>query len=34
VEQTGQELKKEKGMYTNRLFFGDWNDLMNVIPSK
>ncbi len=34
VEQTGKQLKKEKRMYNNRMFFGDWNDLGNVIPSK
>lgn len=34
VEQTGKQLKKEKNLYNNRMFFGDWADLINVIPSK
>jgi len=34
VEQTGRQLKKEKGVYNNRMFYGDWSDLMNIIPSK
>ncbi|CAF1341332.1 unnamed protein product [Adineta steineri] len=34
VEQTGKQLKKEKRMYNNRMFFGDWSDLINIIPSR
>ncbi|CAF0866503.1 unnamed protein product [Rotaria sordida] len=34
VEQTGKQLKKSKENYNNRMFFGDWSDLINIIPSK
>ncbi|CAF3452108.1 unnamed protein product [Rotaria socialis] len=34
VEQTGKQLKSEEENYNNRMFFGDWGDLVNVIPSK
>ncbi|CAF3123636.1 unnamed protein product [Rotaria sp. Silwood2] len=34
VEQTRKQLKREKGNYNNRMFFGDWGDLINIIPSK
>ncbi|CAF5197163.1 unnamed protein product, partial [Rotaria magnacalcarata] len=34
VEQTGKQLKSKEENYNNRMFFGDWGDLVNVIPSK
>ncbi len=34
VEETGKQLKKEKRIYNNRMFFGDWSDLINIIPAK
>ncbi|CAF0997611.1 unnamed protein product [Adineta ricciae] len=33
IEQTGKQLKKDKRSYNNRMFFGDWGDLLNIIPA-
>jgi len=32
--ETGEQVKKNRKIYKNRLFFGDWADLTSIIPAK